>query len=167
MRQAGLIGLFTSALAVVPGAAQETPKPSSMQPPGTRPSYATARCTDGSFWAQATRAGACVGHGGISELFTPLRPKDATARCADGTWSASPDRSRACWGEHGGVRVWLDVRRPPGATGRCGDGSFWTAPDLSNACPGRGGLAEWYGVRLPPEVVEPDKSRAFRLRPDQ
>jgi hypothetical protein len=162
----GLAGLLSVALAVLPAAAQEAPKPSTVQPPGTRPSYATARCSDGTFWARATRAGACLGHGGISETFNPLRPKDATARCVDGTWSAIPDRSRACSGEQGGVRIWLGVRRPPGATGRCSDGSFWMGADLSNACPGRGGPAEWYGLRLPPEIVEPDKARAIRLRPD-
>jgi hypothetical protein len=135
---------LTTLLGIAPAGAAAQAKPSSVRALGIRPSFATARCNDGTFWTHPERVGACGGHGGVSEWFRPDPPKDATARCTDMTWSASNDPQAACV-RHGGVRFWLRPRRPPNVTARCGDGSWWTDPEPQNACPGRGGVSEWYG----------------------
>jgi len=150
----GLAGLPAGVLA------QKPPTP---MPPGEHPRYATARCSDGTYWSDPQPAGACGGHGGVLQWLRPDPPKDATARCTDLTWSRSIDPQLACV-QHGGVRFWVRPRQAPNVTGLCGDGSNWTGADLQGACAGRGGVAEWYGgpggplpqkLSPPPRLVRP------------
>jgi len=136
--------LLTLAIAGAPAGAQTPAKPETVRDPTSRPSFATARCIDGTFWTSTQRAGACLGHGGVIEWLPPDWPKDATARCADLTWSSSNEPQSACV-QHGGVRVWLGRRLPPNATALCGDGTYWTSPETQGACLGHAGMFEWYG----------------------
>jgi hypothetical protein len=96
----------------------------------SRPSNATAQCTDGTYSTAKTKQGACSKHGGVQTWFgdqapasapvAPARPaaahttaipKNSTAQCNDGTYSSAKTKSGAC-SKHGGVRTWYADQAP-------------------------------------------------------
>ncbi len=99
------------------------------QAPAAAPAGTTGMCKDGSFYAGASKQGACRGHKGVKEWYGTNAAAPAPAAAAT---AATPAKMAA-------------GPAPSGATGQCKDGSYYSGASKKGACRGHKGVQEWYG----------------------
>jgi Protein of unknown function (DUF3761) len=134
------------------------------QMPSGAPAGTTGQCKDGSYYAGATKQGACRGHKGVKDWYGATAAAAPAPVAAPAAASASSRRSSAKDAPASMPTTMTTGPAPSGATGQCNDGSYYGGATKKGACRGHKGVKDWYSAESAPAAA-PVVAPAARYTP--